>query len=319
MGAVDTYLNQIKSNLHLDPRTERSVIGELETYFQDKIEELQTQGLTEAAAARRAIHSFGTPHRVAKLLYEAHSRGSWLDALLAAQPALLGAALFATHLWSKAVVLIPAFTLLIFVTLLGWLKGKPNWLYPWIGFAFAPVLAVVFLSRNFVYRSIYNIVVGSGVSAEHVALLLFLGLYAVAFWIVLAVVSRILKRDWLLVSYMLLPLPLLGIWIFAIDGVGQILFTHGLQVHQWDRSMVLALLLLSLSAAIFMRQRQRLLKVAALLMIGMGSTMIAGWSILGANIFFNLLLISAIPVFSFFIPALLQTLFVHPSQTTDIR
>jgi len=314
MRAVDTYLSQIKSNLHLDPSTERRVIGELETYFQDKIEDLRTEGLTETDAARQAINSFGTPRKVAKLLYEAHSRGSWLEVLLAAQPAILGAGLFATHLWSRPLILIPAFSLLLFVTLLGWLKGKPNWLYPWIGFAFAPVLAAVFLSRNFVYHSIYGIVVGSGVSAEHVALLLFLGLYGVAFWIVLAVVSRILKRDWLLVSYMLLPLPLLGIWITAIDGAGQVLFALGLQVHQWDRNMVLALLLLGLSAALFMRLRQRLSKVATLLVIGVGSTIIAGWTVLGANHFFNLLLISAIPISTVLIPAALQTLFVHPSD-----
>jgi hypothetical protein len=314
MGAVDTYLSQIKSNLHLDPSTESRVMGELETYFQDKIEDLRTEGLTEADAATRAIDSFGTPRKVAKLLYEAHSRGSWLDTLLAAQPALLGAGLFATHLWSQGLVLIPAFSLLLFVTLLGWMKGKPNWLYPWIGFAFAPLLATVFLSRNFVYHSIYSILVGSGVSAQHIALLLFLGLYGVAFWIVLAVVSRILKQDWLLVSYMLLPLPLLGIWITAIDEGGQILFALGVQVHQWDRNMLLALLLLALSTALFMRLRQRLSKVAILLVIGMGSTMTAGWTVLGANDFFNLLVISAIPVSTILMPAALQILFVHPGD-----
>jgi hypothetical protein len=234
-----------------------------------------------------------------------------LDALLAAQPALLGAGLFATHLWSEGLALIPSFSLLLFVTLLGWVKGKPNWLYPWIGFAFAPVLAVVFLSRNFVYQSIYGIVIGSGVSSENGTLLLFLGLYGVAFWIVLAVVSRVLQRDWLLVSYMLLPLPLLGIWITAIDSVGQFLFDFRLPVHQWDRNMVIALLLLGLSAALFSRLRQRLSRIAVLLVIGMGSTLIAGWSVLGANNFFNLLLICAIPVSTVLIPAALQALFVH--------
>jgi hypothetical protein len=314
MEAIDTYLSQIRSNLHLDPGTERRVIGELETYFEDKIEDLQTEGLTEAAATEEAISSFGTPRRVARLLYEAHSRGTWLEALLAAQPALLGAGLFATHLWSQPLILIPAFSLLLFVTLLGWAKGKPNWLYPWIGFSFAPVLAVVFLSRNFVYRSLFGIVVGSGVSSRHVALLLFLGLYGVAFWIVLAVVSRILKRDWLLVSYMLLPLPLLGIWITAIDGVGQVLFDIGLRVHLWDRNMVIALLLVGIAAVMFTRLRQRLSRVATLMVIGMGSTLIAGWTVLGANDFFNLLLISAIPVSAVLIPAVLQTLFVHHAE-----
>jgi hypothetical protein len=313
MRAIDTYLNKIRSNLHLDPNTENQVIGELETYFQDKVEELQIEGFTEVDATEQAICSFGRPRKVAKLLYEAHSRGSWLEALLAAQPALLGAGLFATHQWSRPTALVTAFSLLLMVTLLGWLRGRPNWLYSWIGCAFAPVLAVVFLSRNFVYNSIYKLVIGSGVSSEHVRLLLFLGLYGVAFWIVLAVVSRILRRDWLLVSFMLLPLPLLGIWIAAIDSVGQVLFIRGLTVHQWDRSMVLALLLLSLSAALFMRLRQRLSKIATLLFIGMGSTIIAGWSMLGANNFFNLLLLSSIPVFTALIPAVLEILFVHQS------
>jgi hypothetical protein len=313
MRAIDTYLNKIKSNLHLDPNTENQVIGELETYFQDKVEELQIEGFTEVDATEQAICSFGRPRKVAKLLYEAHSRGSWLEALLAAQPALLGAGLFATHQWSRPTALVTAFSLLLMVTLLGWLRGRPNWLYSWIGCAFAPVLAVVFLSRNFVYNSIYKLVIGSGVSSEHVRLLVFLGLYGVAFWIVLAVVSRILRRDWLLVSFMLLPLPLLGIWIAAIDSVGQVLFIRGLTVHQWDRSMVLALLHLSLSAALFMRLRQRLSKIATLLFIGMGSTIIAGWSMLGANNFFNLLLLSSIPVFTALIPAVLEILFVHQS------
>ena len=74
----------------------------------------------------------------------------------------------------------------------------------------------------------------------------------------------------------------------------------------------LALLLLGLSAALFTRLRQRLSRMATLLVLGMGSTMIAGWTVLGANHFFNLLLICSIPVSTVLIPAALHTLFVHP-------
>jgi len=45
----------------------------------------------------------------------------------------------------------------------------------------------------------------------------------------------------------------------------------------------------------------------------MGSTIIAGWGMLGANNFSNLLLLSAIPVFTVLIPAVLEALFVHQS------
>jgi hypothetical protein len=89
MRAIETYLNQIRSNLHLDSYTENRVIGELETYFEDKVEELQVEGFTEADATRQAICSFGRPRKVAKLLYEAHSRGSRLNPLFWAPHYLL--------------------------------------------------------------------------------------------------------------------------------------------------------------------------------------------------------------------------------------
>ena len=67
MQAIEAYLNQIRTNLHLDPNTENKVIGELATYFQDKVEELETEGFTEVDATKQAICSFGKPRKVAKL------------------------------------------------------------------------------------------------------------------------------------------------------------------------------------------------------------------------------------------------------------
>lgn len=311
LRSIESYLDQIKANLRLDPYTEGKIIGELKTYFDEKLGDLQADGLSRTEAERQAIRAFGQPRTVARLIYEAHSRGSWLEALLAAQPHLLGAVLFATHLWSHSFTLVVAFSLLLIVTLLGWAKGRPNWLYPWLGCAFAPILAVVFLSRNFVYGSVLELIVGSGVAPEHVTLLLFLVLYGVAFWIVLAVVPRIVKRDWLLVSFMLAPLPVLGIWITAIDGVSEVLFSPGLIVHQWDRGMVIALLLLGVVAAAFTRLRQRVYKIGLLLIIGMGSTVVAGWSMLGARSFFGLLLLVGISLFTFLVPATLESVLGH--------
>ncbi len=311
MPPIETYLKEIRSYLRLDPTTEHRVLGELQTYFDEKIDELETEGFSEAEAVRQAISSFGKPRTVAKLIHEAHSRGSWLEALLAAQPHLLGAALFATHLWSHPFTLVAAFTVLLLVALLGWLKGRPNWLYPWIGCAFAPILAVVFLSRNFLSVSVLRLILGSGVAPEQVKLLLFVALYGVAFAIVLIVVLRIVRRDWLLVSFMLVPLPVLGIWISAIDSVGDILYSTGLPAHQWDLGMVLALLLLGAVSAVFIRIRQRVFKTGLLLVVGVGSTIVAGWSMLAARSFFNLLLLTGISLFTFLLPATLETVLGH--------
>ena len=43
LSEVRSYLDDVRSHLHLDPATERQVIGELYTYFQEKVDELQLQ------------------------------------------------------------------------------------------------------------------------------------------------------------------------------------------------------------------------------------------------------------------------------------
>ena len=41
---VRTYLEEVRSHLHLDQMTERKVIRELNTYFKERIAELKGQG-----------------------------------------------------------------------------------------------------------------------------------------------------------------------------------------------------------------------------------------------------------------------------------
>jgi hypothetical protein len=43
---VREYLEDVRSHLHLDTATERQIISELYSYFQEKVAELQDRGIS---------------------------------------------------------------------------------------------------------------------------------------------------------------------------------------------------------------------------------------------------------------------------------
>jgi len=102
---VDSYLAEVRSHLHLDPSVEHRVIGELAAHFDDKLRDLRAEGMPEGEAVREAIASFGGARSIARLLYQAYSRGTWAETFLACQPHLLAAALFAAHQWRSPLLL----------------------------------------------------------------------------------------------------------------------------------------------------------------------------------------------------------------------
>ena len=93
------YLDSIKYNLRLDPSSEREVTSELETHIEDRLQELRQSGLSEEEAANTCVKLLGSAKLVARQIYEAHSRGTWRQALLASMPHLLFGLLFALNWW----------------------------------------------------------------------------------------------------------------------------------------------------------------------------------------------------------------------------
>jgi len=116
---VRNYLDNVRSHLYLDSITEKRVIGELYTYFQEKIEELQQKGISERDATKAAIESFGRARVVARLMYEAYSKGGWAEAVMTSVPHLIIAGLFASHLWRHPVLSPIVFISIVCVTLFG--------------------------------------------------------------------------------------------------------------------------------------------------------------------------------------------------------
>ena len=99
IAALSHYLENIRNSLRLAPSDEREILSELETHIEDRLQELTEAGLPEEEAAKTCVGLMGSTKLVAHQLYEAHSQGTWKQALLASMPHLLFGLLFALNWW----------------------------------------------------------------------------------------------------------------------------------------------------------------------------------------------------------------------------
>jgi hypothetical protein len=282
---VSDYLEEVRAHLHLDPRTEKRVINELTTHFEEKLSDLGSQGVPEEEAARVALDSFGDARWIARLMYESYSRGSWMEALISCQPHLIVAALFATHVWRFPLLLGAAFATIIVIALLGWRSGSPTWLYSWVGYSLLPLLIASFFSMDPVAQTVTWLLWGEGSPAPLWHLVIYLALYAVTIWLIASTAVTVARRDWILLSLMLLPLPVLVLWLITVTRtVG--FFSSPLaglaaRFSTWDGAMAYFFLALGMTTALFVRVRRRFFKVGSVIAVGIIGSALAASSLWG--------------------------------------
>lgn len=248
MTAKLSYLDNLKDYLRVDPATESDVVRELDAHLEDKSQELRESGFSEEEATEAAVQFLGSPQLVARQMYEVYSQGNWRQALFAALPHFLIAALFALHCWHSTTWPLAILVAVIGVVIYGWCHGKPAWLFPWLGYCLIPVLAVgtllIYLPGNWAWLA----------AAAYVPL---------ALLVLVSVTKQTVKRDWLFASLMLLPIPIVLSWILAL-GIkdGLLRYEHVYDTSPW---IALSFAVLAVTAATFIRIRQRWAKAGALL------------------------------------------------------
>ncbi|HEY9595886.1 MAG TPA: permease prefix domain 1-containing protein [Spirochaetia bacterium] len=314
-AGIGQYLEDVRVHLHLDPRTEQRVISELSTHFEEKVADLEEQGATKERAEQTALDSFGDSRQIARLMYEAYSRGSWTEALISCQPHLIVAALFATHVWRSPILLGMAFAAIIAIAILGWRNGASNWLYSWLGYALLPLLVVGYVSIDPVARTVTYLVSGQGTPASfwHMAVLVLL--YAFTLWLICAIAVNIARRDWILLSLMILPLPVLVVWLInetqLVGFLPQALVSIETRFSMWDGAMAMFFVFLGVLTAAFVRARLRAVKVGAVVIVGIIGSALAARSIWVDVGFLRLVLIT-LGLFLFLtIPLLLHNVLGH--------
>jgi hypothetical protein len=244
------YTDSLKSYLRLDATVESDVVRELNAHLEDKRRELIESGLSKKEATATATRLFGSPRIVAKQMYEVYSQGSWRQAIFAALPHLLVAALFAMRCWQNTFWLIGMVAAIAGAVIYGWCHGKPNWLFPWLGYCLTPVIAVgillIYLPGNWAWFA----------ATAYIPL---------ALLVIFSATRQTIKKDWVFASLMLLPIPIVLGWMLALELEDKLIW-HA-QLHELAPLIALSFAVLALTVATFIRLRQRWAKVGALLIL----------------------------------------------------
>ena len=289
MPAKLNYTDNLKDYLRINPMIESDVVRELRAHIEDKSHEFVESGLPEEVAKAKAEQFLGPPRLVAQQIYEVYSQGSWRQAIFAALPHFLVAALFALRCWQNTIWLLGILGAVICSAIYGWCHNKPAWLFPWLGYCLIPVIAVgvllIYLPGGWAWFA----------AAAYIPLALF---------VMFSVTKQTIRLDWLFASLMLLPIPIVLGWILAL-GVGSKLLWHE-QLYEAAPLISLSFAVLAITAATFMRIRQRWAKVGVLFIIEILVLVIVALGDRNAIGFGGWLLLALLASFLLLIPALLE-------------
>lgn len=254
---VGSYLESIKALLKIDSAVKDTVTQEIRTHLEDKNHELRELGFDEEKAAKAAIESFGSPQLVAQQLYQVHAQGTWQEAFFAALPHALVALVFVSYYCQNIVCLSSTLATIACIAIYGWCHNKPMWLFPWLGYYLLPVILT----------GILLICLPQGWTWLGALVYIPLALFVIVF-----IVKQTANRDWLYVSLMLSPLPVVFGWLLAL-GPQSGLLAYNIQLTQLRMDIpwiVISFIILAIATIVFIRVRQRWYKAIVLLIPSMG-------------------------------------------------
>ena len=301
------YLEDIRARLDLDPAIEERITRELHTHLEEAIREAKEAGLPEGEAVREAISSLGRARVVARRMQEAHKRASGKETLMAALPHLLIALLFIFHAWDSLAWLLAILLPIVGVTLYGWWVGKPAWLYSWVGYSLVPLFIAGYLAVPSLGQILSFIFLKDGSLPNWGTILIIMIYFPLALWIVVSTSIRVVRRDWILASLMLFPLPILATWLALLEEAGGFFNIDLAQAHQADLSMAFTSGALAITTALFIRLRRRSLKVGALVAVTLAVSTIVLHNAESRPGLLGFLVLAILLLGFFLSPALLET------------
>ncbi len=251
LSNVSHYLNRFKASLKIDHTIRDGVAEELYTHLEDRTQELEEKGLSREEASKIAVQSLGSPELIAEQIYETHAQGSWKEAIFSALPHLLVALLFTSYYWRNIVYVSIILALIVGIAIYGWQRGKPIWLFPWLGYYLMPVVVSAIL--------LLSLPQGWG----WIAALIYIPL---ALFVFIHIVRQTARRDWLYASLMLAPMLVTFTW-FSSLGRGNELLASDWIVRLQTNALWIVISFVALAAATiaFIRLKQRRYKIISLL------------------------------------------------------
>lgn len=301
------YLEDLSLHLRLNPLRERQVIREMYTHLEDRVRDLEEAGRSRDLAVAEATSKFGTPVAVAQELSHVHSDRSWGNALLAAAPYAGIFLLFALHAWQSLPWVCVFLSVSVVMTLIGWWRGKPQWMYPWAGFALLIPMVTGIIAIGAVWKDGNAYLNGDLAKVPGWALLGLLIYIPFSLWMLISVMIKVIRFDWLMASLMLLPFPILTRWMLSLQFEGSAL-AYNRTAFNPEADLVVALVFLVLAAlpVLFVRIQQRPVKIGALTLVTPPSFIVAAYNTPGKSEFWALALFALLALVVLMLPALLD-------------
>jgi len=251
MSIISHYLNRFKDCLHIDQTIRDGVAEELYTHLEEKTRELEENGLSREEAGKIAVQSLGSPELIARQIYETHAQGSWKEALFSALPHMLVALLFTSYYWQNIVYASIVLAATVGIAIYGWHRGKPIWLFPWLGYYLMPVVITGIL--------LLSLPQGWG----WIAALIYIPL---ALFVFIHIVRQTARRDWLYASLMLAPMVVTFTWFSSLGTGNELLASDWIaRLHTNALWIVISFIALAGATIAFIRLKARRYKILSLL------------------------------------------------------
>ena len=163
--------------------------------------------------------------------------------------------MFVLHLWTAPIWVALMLVVSLTISVLGWSKGRPRWTYPWLGYCLAIPIVSWGLAMSAVGYGAWSVVTSGTLPLGIPIYVASFAYLAFSLWIVIKVVSKVARRDWVMASLAVLPVPFLAYWFFYFYDQGALLQSTGQTLQAVDNSAAIVFLIVALATAIFLPHR----------------------------------------------------------------
>jgi len=223
LGDFESYLVAFRERLGLGSAESQEIVEELESHLNDKARDLEGQGFDGQTARILAVRHLGDPSEMARRMRLVYGYAGWTDVMLAALPHLMVGSMFLLEFCCNYFIIALFLGAITAVTWYGWHKGSPSkWLYSWLGYVIvAPVVSFLIAIHAIGYGA-WVMLTGKGLPVFDPMIILLICCAPFAMYSLLKLAREMVRRDWLLVSFAALPVPVFASWV---------LFFHSYEIY----------------------------------------------------------------------------------------
>ena len=271
------YFGDLGRRMHLPPSEETEILHELRDHVEDRAQELVAEGIPSDEALAQALKDLGASATIASQFYQVHSKGSWYHTALAVLPHILLSLMFALHLWTSPGWVALMFGVALTISVIGWkLGGRPRWTYPWLGYCLLVPMVSWGLAMSAVGYGAFAVMARGALPLSIPIYIASFVYFAVSLWVVIRIVSKVARPDWVMVSLAILPLPFLAYWFFYFYTRADPMGATGHSLREFDSSAAIVFLVIAVATAIFFRIGRRMVRIG-LLVVTTPSMVILAW------------------------------------------